>query len=139
MVQVRKLSRPVNAAAAAKELAGSLDAGLFKALGDPTRLRLLSCLARCCRPCSVKEAAVCCDVDYSVVSRHLSQLAEAGVLTSERDGQSTRYTVAFGPLSEALRRLSDAIAASDPAHRNTSRCSCLCCCSSESRDTKGCR
>lgn len=115
---------------ARKNLSRALDASLFKALGDPTRLHLLTCLAGCCRACSVGEVAACCDVDLSVVSRHLAQLAKAGVITGKRDGKSVRYTVAYGPLSEALSRLSQAVAACDPASRTTAqacRCGCLCC------------
>ena len=56
----------------------ALDAELFKALSDPTRLKLLACLAKCSRMCSVTEVAECCSVDFSVVSRSslASMLAE---------------------------------------------------------------
>jgi len=115
-------------AAAPRALARSLDAGLFKALGEPTRLHLLTCLASCCRPCSVGEIAACCEVDLSVVSRHLAQLAKAGVIEGKREGKSVRYAVLYGPVSEALRRLSEAIADCDPARRGRScRCGGLCC------------
>lgn len=120
-------SRP---AAARKDLTSALDANLFKALGDPTRLHLLACLAGCCRACSVGEVAACTDVDLSVVSRHLAQLAKAGVITGKRDGKSVRYTIAYGPLSDALRRLSEAVSACNPANRpaaHACRCGCLCC------------
>lgn len=115
----------------------SLDAALFRALGDATRLHLVTCLAMCCRPCSVKEVAECCDVDYSVVSRHLAQLAEAGVLTSERSGKSVMYTIAYGSLADALRRLSDAVTACNPEGKKRSRCCGVCCCGTGS-DKGGC-
>ena len=120
----------------ARDLSRTLDASLFKALGDPTRLHLLSCLAGCCRACSVSEVAACCEVDLSVVSRHLSQLEAAGVLTSRKQGKSVFYTVAYGPLSEALRRLSVAVSACDPAERSggSKKCCGVCCCCSD----KGC-
>mgnify|MGYP003135176983 CR=1 FL=1 len=86
-----------------------LDPDLFKALGDPTRVGLLACLAKCGRFCSVGEVAECCSVDLSVVSRHLKQLEQAGILDSEKQGRSVRYRVRFGELSMALRSLADAI------------------------------
>ncbi|CAN5795426.1 hypothetical protein BH11PLA1_BH11PLA1_12960 [soil metagenome] len=114
--------------AAARNLARALDAGLFKALGDATRLHLLGCLAGCCRPCSVSEVAACCAVDLSVVSRHLAQLEAAGVLRSHREGKSVLYAVAFEALGGALRRLGEAVAECDPAQRGVSyRCGCLGC------------
>ena len=45
-----------------------LDPALFKALSDPTRLKLLACVAKCARACSVGEVALCCHVDLSTVS-----------------------------------------------------------------------
>ncbi|HYD02126.1 MAG TPA: metalloregulator ArsR/SmtB family transcription factor [Phycisphaerales bacterium] len=115
-------------AAARRELSRALDAGLFKALGDPTRLHLLTCLAGCCGECSVSQVAACTNVDVSVVSRHLAQLEAAGVLSSRKEGKSVLYTVAYARLAEALRRLSDAVCSCDPANRSAScRCGCLCC------------
>ncbi|MCI0632230.1 MAG: metalloregulator ArsR/SmtB family transcription factor [Phycisphaerales bacterium] len=86
-----------------------LDPGLFKALSDPTRIRLLACLAKCGRMCSVTEVAECCSVDFSVVSRHLSMLADAGVLDSRKEGRTVFYQVQYERLSSTLRSLADAI------------------------------
>lgn len=86
-----------------------LDAELFKALGDPTRLTLLACLAKCGRPCSVGEIAECCSVDLSVVSRHLALLARAGVLESRREGRVVLYSVRYAELVGLLRALADAL------------------------------
>ena len=63
-----------------------LDADLFKAIGEPTRAKLLACLVKCGRPCSVSEVAECCSVDFSVVARHLGVLARAGVLSRREAG-----------------------------------------------------
>lgn len=86
-----------------------LDAGLFKALGEPTRLNLLSCLAKCGRECSVTELAECCSVDFSVVSRHLGVLERAGVLTTTKRGRTVFYAVRYKQLTEAFRALAKAI------------------------------
>ena len=85
-----------------------LDPEFFKALSDPTRVKLLACLAKCGRMCSVTEVAECCSVDFSVVSRHLSMLADAGVLASRKEGRTMYYQVQYEDLSNSLRALADA-------------------------------
>ncbi|MBX3404020.1 MAG: winged helix-turn-helix transcriptional regulator [Phycisphaeraceae bacterium] len=105
----RRPASPKQAAARKSPLDALLDPGLFKALCDPTRVSLLACLAKCGRACSVGEVAECCRVDLSVVSRHLSQLAEAGVLEPTRQGRTVLYAVRFTDLSARLRALADAI------------------------------
>ena len=83
MTQINKHPlTPKKAAACCGPIDHLLDAELFKALGDPTRLLLLACLAKCARPCSVTEIAACCSVDLSVVSRHLALLERAAIVTS---------------------------------------------------------
>ncbi len=86
-----------------------LDPDLFRALADPTRLRLLACLAKCARPCSVTEVAQCCDVDFSVVARHLATLARAGVLGSTKRGRTVWYEVRTPELVDRFRGLADAL------------------------------
>jgi DNA-binding transcriptional ArsR family regulator len=86
-----------------------LDADLFKALGEPTRLRLLSCLAKCGRACSVTEMSECCAVDFSVVSRHLGVLEKAGIVTATKQGRTVFYEVRYKHLTEAFRALAKAI------------------------------
>jgi ArsR family transcriptional regulator, arsenate/arsenite/antimonite-responsive transcriptional repressor len=110
MTQVSKLpATPKQAAARRGPIDASLDASLFKALSDPTRLSLLACIAKCGRGCSVTEVAECCSIDFSVVSRHLSLLAQARVLDASKEGRVMRYRVRYSELSAALRGLADAI------------------------------
>lgn len=111
MTQVNKQSvfSPKQAARRKAAIDAELDAGLFQALSDPTRLRLVACLAKCRRACSVTEVAECCSVDFSVVSRHLSLLAAAGVLHAQKDGRTMYYHMRYEWLSETLRRLAAAI------------------------------
>lgn len=96
-----------------------LDAELFKALGEPTRLKLLSCLAKCGRPCSVTELTECCNVDLSVVSRHLSVLEKAGVLAAEKQGRTVFYSVRYKHLTEAFRSLAKAVEGCRPKRKST--------------------
>ncbi|MET9220579.1 ArsR/SmtB family transcription factor [Streptomyces sp. NPDC088197] len=69
-------------------------AAMFKALGDPVRLRLFSLIASH----DGGEACVCDISDVGVsqptVSHHLKKLREAGLLTSERRGTWVYYKVA---------------------------------------------
>ncbi len=106
-----------------------LDPQLFKSLSDPTRLVVLSCLIKCGRACSVSEVARCCDVDFSVVNKHLKVLAAAGVLSSEKRGRTVWYAARCGDLCERFGRLIDSIAewcpnfgASGPARDGESCC-----------------
>ncbi len=98
--QAARKSRPIDSLLAPK---------LFKALCDPTRLRLLACLAKCGRPSSVSEIAECCSVDLSVVSRHLSVLHRAGILSAEKRSRTVFYCVEYQRFCRALRSLADAV------------------------------
>lgn len=99
-------------------LDAGLDTELFRALGDPTRARLLACLIPTARPCSVTEIAACCAVDFSVVARHLRALAAAGVLTAEKRGRTVWYEADTAGLAARLRGLADAIEDAESAPRD---------------------
>lgn len=125
MAQICRIpATPKQALRRANPIDKTLDVELFKALGDPVRARLLACLAKCARPCSVSEAAECCEIDFSVVSRHLSLLARAGVLTSKKQGRTVYYKVRFAELTSTLRELADAIEACGSADREGDECGC---------------
>jgi ArsR family transcriptional regulator len=75
-------------------------APMFKALGDPVRLRLMSMIA------SVAEACVCdltgaFDVSGPTISHHLKVLREAGLIEGERRGTWVYYRIR----PEAVRSL----------------------------------
>jgi ArsR family transcriptional regulator len=101
-----RLRRPVDQA---------LQPDFFKALSDPTRLKLLACLAKCGRACLVREVAECCDVDLSVVSRHLATLERAGILESSKEGRDVSYRVRFEELVALFRNIADAMEQCCPA------------------------
>jgi ArsR family transcriptional regulator len=91
------------------DLAAVLSHQLFRALGDPTRVRLLDLLAERCRACSVSELAKCLGVDLSVVSRHLALLRAAGVLRATKTGRNVLYEIQFDALAETLRGIADTL------------------------------
>jgi ArsR family transcriptional regulator len=78
-------------------------AQMFKALGDPVRLRLLSLIASS----AGGEACVCdisstFDLSQPTISHHLKVLRAAGILDSERRGSWVYYRA----IPEALQQLS---------------------------------
>ncbi|MGV3618740.1 MAG: ArsR/SmtB family transcription factor [Fimbriimonas sp.] len=91
---------------------------VFKALGDPTRLRIFEFLRNCCCPVAVGEEGevrpvdgptvgeVCCTVlgserITSTVSFHLKELRNARLITMERRGKN----MVCGVDRETLARL----------------------------------
>jgi ArsR family transcriptional regulator len=81
-------------------------ARIFKALGDPTRVRLLSLIA------AHEDAEACvCDLTDPVglsqptVSHHLKQLVDAGLITREVRGRWSYYRVVDGALDNLASAL----------------------------------
>ncbi len=85
---------------------------VFKALGDPVRLRLASLIASH----EGGEACVCdltdaFDLSGPTISHHLKVLREAGLITGERRGTWVYYRIR----PDALRRLSAVLVLDDAA------------------------
>ncbi|MBX3390698.1 MAG: helix-turn-helix transcriptional regulator [Phycisphaeraceae bacterium] len=123
MTQLRIKHRPASpkqAASCCAPIDELLTPELFRALGDPTRISLLACIAKCGRSCSVGEVAECCSVDFSVVSRHLAILARAGALEATKSGRTVTYSVRFAHLSGIFRALAVAIEQCRPTRKETS-------------------
>jgi ArsR family transcriptional regulator len=83
-------------------------ARVFKALGDPTRVQLLSIVAAH----DGGEACVCDLTDpvglsQPTVSHHLKILVDAGLLTREQRGRWAYYSLVPGALDRLARGLSD--------------------------------
>jgi len=78
----------------------------FKALGDPTRVRLLSLIAA-----SGDGEACICDLTEPVglsqptVSHHMKLLVDAGLATREQRGRWAYYRVVSDALEQAARTL----------------------------------
>ena len=82
-------------------------AQIFKALSDPQRLHLLETLCSCGCELSVGDLDQCCEIDMSVVSRHLSRLRGAGLVKADRRGRSVFYSADGASVAETLRSLAD--------------------------------
>ena len=91
-----------------------LEPTFFRALCDPTRVGVLVRLAELGAPAPVKAVASCCEVDLSVVSRHLGVLRAAGIVASQRQGKEVLYQIRWQVVVETLRQMADAIAACCP-------------------------
>ncbi len=81
----------------------------FKALAEPNRMSIFNHLCKCRTKVNVNEVSSCCNVDLSVVSRHLSTLKKAGVLSAEKKGKEVFYSVDGKEIAKALRDLADKI------------------------------
>lgn len=81
-------------------------ARMFRALGDPTRVRLLSLIAA-----QTEREACICDLTEPVglsqptVSHHMKQLVDAGLVVREQRGRWAFYRV----VDDTLRSLSGAL------------------------------
>jgi ArsR family transcriptional regulator, lead/cadmium/zinc/bismuth-responsive transcriptional repressor len=73
------------------EQAGDL-AGLFKLVGNDTRVRLLHALTRTGEMC-VTELAEAVGMKSQAVSNQLQRLSDLGIVTSRRDGSHIRYRI----------------------------------------------
>lgn len=76
-------------------------AKVFKALGDPVRLRLLSMIASCGGEVCVCEMTPAFELSQPTISHHLKLLRQAGLIDCERRGTWVYYWV----LPAAMDRL----------------------------------
>ncbi|MDP6409738.1 MAG: metalloregulator ArsR/SmtB family transcription factor [Planctomycetota bacterium] len=81
----------------------------FRALCEPTRVEILGRLLSRGEPSTVSEAASCCGIHLSGVSRHLAVLRDAGLVTAERRGREVLYQFDRDRVTTTLRALADAI------------------------------
>lgn len=84
---MKELARPLDRATATEY------ATWFKALADPTRIQIVSLLARQGTPMSVGEIVTAVSVGQSTVSAHLKVLAQVRFLLFEHRGASTYYRI----------------------------------------------
>ena len=92
-----------------ERLSHLLSTAFFKALADPNRIALLTRLVEYGGERTVGEMADCCPVDFSVVSRHLRTLKDAGIIAATKRGKEVFYRVRITELTAFLRGLADAL------------------------------
>lgn len=81
-------------------MAADPSGAVFGALADSTRRNLLSAIAE--HPTTATELAGGLPISRQAVVKHLSALADAGLLERERAGREVRYRVTPAPLSDAV-------------------------------------
>ena len=95
-------------------------APLFAALGDPTRLELLSRLSDGARH-SIRELTDGFEVSRQAVTKHLQVLGDAGLVDHERVGRETRFAMRPKAITEAQDYLARVAAQWDASIRRLRR------------------
>ena len=81
--------------------------GVFRALADPTRRRVLALLRE--RPLSAGALADQFDVSKPTMSAHFAVLREAGLIDATKQGKTIIYRLKMSVLEEALMGLAQAV------------------------------
>ena len=81
--------------------------GVFRALADPTRRRVLALLRE--RPMSAGELANQFDVSKPTMSAHFNVLREAGLIDASKHGKTIIYRLKMSVLEEALMGLAQTV------------------------------
>ena len=77
---------------------------MFKALADPTRLRILNLLMKV--PCCVCDFGTVLQLPQPLISRHLAYLKNAGLVQDHRQGMRVQYAIS---LNEQNSKASSAV------------------------------
>ena len=91
------------------------ESGVFYAIADPNRRRILDLLRDGDRP--VRDLVDEVDVSFAAVSQHLRTLREAGLVSRRKDGRRRIYSLR----AEALREVHDWTAVYEKAWRGRFR------------------
>ena len=92
---------------APQDAAGSTEAAaIFKALSDPTRIRILKTISHMQQLCECNIVPAF-GLSQPTISYHLKVLREAGLITSERRGQWVWHRVNQGAVLKAVRSLTE--------------------------------
>lgn len=81
--------------------------GVFRALADPTRRRVLALLRE--KPMSAGELADQFDVSKPTMSAHFNVLREAGLVDATKHGKTIIYRLKMSVLEEALMGLAQTV------------------------------
>lgn len=82
------------------------NANVFEALADPTRREVMRRLAEG-GPATATELAGDLPVTRQAVAKHLATLAEAGLVTSDRQGREMLFSFTPQPLADAVSWMAD--------------------------------
>jgi DNA-binding transcriptional ArsR family regulator len=82
-------------------LLGAVQAPVFSALGEPSRLQIVELLGS--GPCAVGEIAAALSIRQPQVSKHLKVLGESGLVTVEPRARRRIYHLQAEPFDEIAR------------------------------------
>ena len=80
------MRKPAGEVSAGEELLG-----FFRAMADPSRLKIVGLLAQ--QPCAVEQLSALLGIGESTVSHHLARLAEAGLVSARAEGHYSMYSL----------------------------------------------
>ncbi len=103
-VPARRRATPKARSRAVEALADTMDADFFKAVGEPVRQQIVVILLQQGRS-NIQQVAAQMAQDRSVVSRHLSSLARAGLVRAHRVQRFTEYELDGPTIIDKLERL----------------------------------
>ena len=106
VIQPETLCCPIEEIDPSDETALAQSAAVFKALSDPTRLRILKAISHMNEMCECSIVPVF-GLSQPTISYHLKVLREAGLITSERRGQWVWHSLNQKSLLGTVRRLSE--------------------------------
>ena len=89
-----------------KKISVQQRAKVFKALSDPTRLRIVEMLADCDEMCG-SEMADKLGISLALLCHHWSALEHAGLITKRKEGQTASISLNQELLSDCLKVLPD--------------------------------
>ncbi len=81
--------------------------GVFKALSDPTRRRILQLLRE--RPMTAGELAAHFPMHKATMSAHFAVLREADLIAADKHGKSITYRMRLSVLEDALLAFTDSL------------------------------
>jgi ArsR family transcriptional regulator len=84
-------------------------AKIIKAMGHPSRLFIIEELSK--RECCVNELTAMIGADTSTVSKHLSVLKNAGIVTDEKRGNSIFYSLRCPCIMDFMECVEDVLSA----------------------------
>ncbi|HEY8795021.1 MAG TPA: metalloregulator ArsR/SmtB family transcription factor [Gemmatimonadaceae bacterium] len=80
---------------------------VFKAIGDPTRVRIIELLRAQTEEITGTEIADSVGVSLALLCHHSSVLVEAGLVTKRKEGQTSYWTLNRDALAAALGSLAE--------------------------------
>jgi ArsR family transcriptional regulator len=80
---------------------------VFKAIGDPTRVRIIELLRAQTQEITGTEIAGHVGVSLALLCHHSSVLVEAGLVTKRKEGQTSYWTLNRDALATALGSLAE--------------------------------